>query len=83
MAVLSLVMSSAGRTQVLPQIGQMKTNDLSASVTAASYLNPIVNAESISINNGDFIFGVNSDASHLYTVGIAASTGVITLTQVV
>lgn len=82
MAVISLVMNHAGVLNVLPQIGQMKTNDASASVTAASYLNPIVNAESIAINNGDFIFGVNSDASHLYTVSIASS-GAITLSQVV
>lgn len=83
MAVLSLKMNHAGtNNQVLPQVGQMLTNDASSAVTAAGYINPIVVAESIAVNTGDFIMGANSDASHIYTVSVA-STGIITLSQLV
>lgn len=79
MSVLSLKMNFAGsNNNVLPQVGKMQTNDASASVTAAGYINPIVNAQSIAVNTGDLICGVNSDASHIYTASVA-STGTITL----
>lgn len=77
MAILSFKMDFPGQNGVVPRIGRLYSNDNLATVAGAGYINPIVNAQSISVSSSDIIAVAASDGNEFYRPSI--SSGVITL----
>lgn len=82
MAIISYNVVFPGQNQkVRPRFGHLYTNDTSAAVATAGYVNPYILSEGYSFEVGDFIFAENSDANHIYTVSKSGTT--VTLVQLV
>ena len=82
MAIISYHVLFPGQLgSVRPRFGHLHTNDTSATVATAGYVNPYILSEGYSFEVGDFIFAQNSDGNNIYTV--SKSAGTVTLTQLV